>query len=283
MNFTTISKQKAFNGMQSVCSHYAQSTQCDMQFSIFVPDGADRNHPCAALFYLSGLTCTHENVTTKSGFQRYASEKNFIIVCPDTSPRGSNYPQEHESYDFGSGAGFYLNATQQPWAKSYKMYDYIVDELPDLLYKYFPVDDARYGIFGHSMGGHGALTIGLRNPDLFQSISAFAPIVAPMQVPWGKKAFTHYLGDDQQLWKIYDASELIKSGYCSQNKILIDQGTADEFLAEQLKPEIFQQVCQQNDQPLELRMQQGYDHSYYFIASFMQQHLEFHYRNFQNL
>lgn len=282
MTINICSEQKVFNGTQSVFTHNAYSTQCEMTFSIYLPEKA-QYQSCPVIYYLSGLTCTQENVTTKSGFQKHANDAGIIIVCPDTSPRGFNYPQEDESYDFGSGAGFYLNATQEPWSQSYKMYDYIVDELPELISDNFPVDDSKCGIFGHSMGGHGALTIGLRNPDLFQSISAFSPIVAPMQCPWGKKAFSGYLGNNQEFWKIYDATELIKSGYKSQNTILIDQGSDDNFLTEQLKPELFQQACQENDQSLQLRMQSGYDHSYYFISTFMQDHIQFHNKIFENI
>lgn len=275
---TTKSEQKSFAGIQGVYTHQAKTTHCEMEFSVFVPEQA-KQKKLPVLYYLSGLTCTQENVTTKAGFQKYASEQGIIIVCPDTSPRGSDYPQEHESYDFGSGAGFYLNATQAPWSQSYRMYDYIVDELPKVINQHFPVNSQQCGIFGHSMGGHGALTIGLRNPDQYHSISAFAPIVAPMQCPWGEKAFSGYLGKDKNQWKTYDATQLIKDGYKSQCKILIDQGSADNFLEEQLKPELFIQACKQNNQSVEFRMQQGYDHSYYLMSSFMQDHIEFHAKN----
>ena len=196
MTIKTKSEQKSFNGIQGVYTHLSDTTSCEMEFSVYVPEQA-KNQKCPVLYYLSGLTCTQENVTSKGGFQKYASQYGFIIVCPDTSPRGTNFEHEHDDYDFGSGAGFYLNATQEPWSKNYKMYDYVVSELTELINTHFPVDKKRCGIFGHSMGGHGALTIGLRNPEQFQSISAFAPIVAPSQCPWGQKAFTGYLGSNQ--------------------------------------------------------------------------------------
>ncbi len=275
MTFKVKSEQLSFAGKQSVYTHQSSSTHCEMEFSIYLPPQA-QHKKCPVLYYLSGLTCTQDNVTTKGGFQKYASEQGLIIVCPDTSPRGTNYAMEHDSYDFGSGAGFYLNATQAPWHETYRMYEYIVNELPDFINSNFATDPDRCGIFGHSMGGHGALTIGLKNPDQYSSISAFAPIVAPSQCPWGKKALSGYLGNSQADWKEYDATELILNGYKSPNKILIDQGTADDFLKEQLKPELFSQACQKNSQRLELRMQPGYDHSYYFMNTFMQDHIKFH-------
>lgn len=272
------SEQKSFLGTQGVYTHDAKTTQCEMEFSIYVPEH-HANEKLPVLYYLSGLTCSQENVTTKGGFQNIASEKKVIIVCPDTSPRGTNFAGEHDSYDFGSGAGFYLNATQEPWSKNYKMYDYIVHELPQLIEQQFPIDTNRCGIFGHSMGGHGALTIGLKNPKKYHSISAFSPIVAPMQCAWGKKAFAGYLGDEQAQWKEYDATELINNGYRSENTILIDQGTADSFLDDQLMSQKFKEACENNNQDLNLRMQSGYDHSYFFISSFMRDHIEFHIKN----
>lgn len=275
MTIEKKSQQKAFAGIQGVYTHQSKSTQCEMEFSVFVPEHSN-GEKLPVLFYLSGLTCTQDNVTTKSGFQRYASEHKIIIVCPDTSPRGTDFEGEHESYDFGSGAGFYLNATLQPWARNYRMYDYIVEELPVIIAESFPVDNQRLGIFGHSMGGHGALIIGLRNPEKFKSISAFAPIVNPTSCPWGIKAFTGYLGDSLSEWLQYDATCLIESGAKSQHAILIDQGSSDNFLQEQLKPEKFQAACEKVGQTLELRMQTGYDHSYYFISSFIGEHIQFH-------
>lgn len=275
MTIETKSEQKSFAGIQGVYTHASSSTQCEMEFSVYVPEHA-AGEKLPVLFYLSGLTCTQDNVTTKSGFQRYASEFRVIIVCPDTSPRGTDFEGEHDNYDFGSGAGFYLNATQQPWSENYRMYDYIVDELPALIAENFPIDNQRMGIFGHSMGGHGALTIGLKNPDKFKTISAFAPIVNPSNCPWGVKAFEGYLGSDTADWQQYDATCLIKQGAKSRHKILIDQGSADNFLEEQLKPEVFQLACQKAGQDLELRMQSEFDHSYYFIGSFIGEHIKFH-------
>jgi S-formylglutathione hydrolase len=275
MTLNTKSEQKSFSGVQGVYSHQSESTNCDMEFSVYVPEHSN-DEKLPVLFYLSGLTCTQDNVTTKSGFQRYASEYRVIIVCPDTSPRGTDFEGEHDSYDFGSGAGFYLNATQQPWSENYRMYDYIVDELPALIAENFPIDTQRMGIFGHSMGGHGALTIGLKNPEKFKTISAFAPIVNPSNCPWGVKAFEGYLGSDKADWQHYDATCLIEQGAKSPNKILIDQGSADNFLEEQLKPEVFQVACQKAGQELQLRMQSGFDHSYYFIGSFIGEHIRFH-------
>lgn len=275
MTIETKSKQKSFAGVQGVYTHASSSTQCEMEFSVYVPEHA-AGEKFPVLFYLSGLTCTQDNVTTKSGFQRYASEYRVIIVCPDTSPRGTDFEGEHDNYDFGSGAGFYLNATQQPWSKNYRMCDYIVNELPALIAENFPIDTQRMGIFGHSMGGHGALTIGLKNPDKFKTISAFAPIVNPSNCPWGVKAFEGYLGSDKANWQQYDATCLVEQGAKSRHKILIDQGSADNFLEEQLKPEVFQLACQKAGQDLELRMQSGFDHSYYFIGSFIGEHIRFH-------
>lgn len=278
MALTTKSIHKSFGGLQGVYTHLAESTQCEMEFSVFSPEAA-KNEKRPVLYYLSGLTCTQENVTTKSGFQKYANEAGVFIVCPDTSPRGTDFPNEHDSYDFGSGAGFYLNATQPPWDKNYRMYEYIVSELPRLIDTSFNVDSDRAAIFGHSMGGHGALTIGLKNPNKFKSISAFSPIVSPKQCPWGEKALSGYLGNNKKDWDQYDACELLKSGQKSAYSILIDQGLEDNFLTEQLKPELFKKVCEEKNQPLELRLHEGYDHSYFFIASFIEDHIKFHAKN----
>lgn len=271
----TIEEHASFGGVQGVYTHESEVVSGGMEFSVYLPPQAKRG-PRPVLYYLSGLTCTQDNVTSKSGFQKYASEQGLIVVCPDTSPRGSDFPGEHENYDFGSGAGFYLDATASPWSSSYKMYSYIVDELPQIIAANFQLETGRSGIFGHSMGGHGALVIGLRNPDKYQSISAFAPIVAPSQVPWGQKAFANYLGSDPETWRQYDAVELIKSGLNIPGEILIDQGTADPFLKEQLRPELFEAVCQNAGQPVRIRRQEAYDHSYFFISSFMQDHIEHH-------
>lgn len=278
MQLTKQSESKSFAGSQALFRHQSEVTHCEMEFSVFIPQIA-LTHKRPAVFYLSGLTCTQENVTTKAGFQRYANELGLVIVCPDTSPRGTDFPGEHDAYDFGSGAGFYLNATQEPWHTNYQMYDYISKELPLLIQENFNVATPYFGLMGHSMGGHGALTIGLRNPDIFPSVSAFSPIVAPSQCTWGQKAFKGYLGDDRDEWLRYDATELMLHGCKSPSKILIDQGTSDEFLEEQLKPELFLDACRKKGQDIELRMQEGYDHSYYFISSFIGDHLLFHEHN----
>ena len=244
---------------------------------MYLPPQAEKEGKLPVLYWLSGMTCTEENFTSKAGAQRVAAELGLIIVAPDTSPRGEGVPDDPGgAYDFGLGAGFYVNATQAPFATHYNMYDYIVEELPALIEKEFPVDSERAGIFGHSMGGHGALTIHLKNQTKFKSCSAFAPIVAPSQVPWGQKALGNYLGEDKRAWDAYDATRLLLDHGASDAHILIDQGTADDFLTEQLKPEIFEATAKETDQALTLRMQEGYDHSYYFIASFIEDHLRWH-------
>lgn len=275
MALELIESHQSFGGKQGVFRHESKAVASPMEFSVFIPEQAN-HEPLPVLYYLSGLTCTWENVTTKGGFQPHAAELGLIVVCPDTSPRNTGYPGEDDDYDFGSGAGFYLDATEAPWSKTYRMHRYIAEELPELIAENFPVDRKRSGIFGHSMGGHGALTIGLKYPNQFLSISAFSPIVAPSQVPWGKKAFTGYLGNDPEVWNSYDATELIKSGHKSNHTILIDQGTADPFLAKQLQPDLFAQACRDRRQPLTLNMREGYDHSYFFISTFMQEHIEHH-------
>ena len=275
MSLTIKSEQKAFGGIQGVYTHAAAETACDMEFSLFVPPQAAAGK-VPVLYYLSGLTCTQENVTTKGGFQRVAAELGLAVVCPDTSPRGAGYEGEDDAYDFGTGAGFYVDATRQPWSAMYRMASYVTDELPTLIGDTFPVDTSRAGIFGHSMGGHGALTIALRNPGKYRSLSAFAPIAAPMQCPWGEKALSGYLGDDRQTWRPYDATDLVKTGHCFDGTILIDQGGADGFLDEQLKPWLFVEACTEAGQPVELRIQDGYDHSYYLMATFMEDHLRHH-------
>ena len=267
-----IEQRACYSGSQEVWQHHSQVLGCDMDFAIYLPPQA-KERPVPVLYWLSGLTCNEQNFITKAGAQRYAAEHGIAIVAPDTSPRGDAVA-DADSYDLGQGAGFYLNATQQPWAKHYRMYDYIVDELPALVEASFPVTTAR-SITGHSMGGHGALVIALRNPGRYRSVSAFSPIVAPSQVAWGKKAFGAYLGDDTAAWKQYDTVELLKS---AQEKLplFIDQGTADEFLEEQLRPELLQEAAKATGHPLQLRMQPGYDHSYYFIASFIGEHVAYH-------
>ena len=273
---TLRAKNRCFDGTVEFYSH--ESTTCNgtMNFAVFVPPQA-QNGPIPVLYYLSGLTCTEENFTTKAGAQRYAAEHGIMLVAPDTSPRGSGIPGEDDDWDFGTGAGFYVNATQAPWSSHYRMYSYVVNELPELIAANFSVKRDRTGIFGHSMGGHGALICALKNPDQYQSVSAFAPIAAPMQCPWGQKAFSNYLGDDQTQWRAYDATELVKTAAQPISPILIDQGGADSFLEQgQLLPDVFEQACKQAGQPLTLRMQPGYDHSYYFIATFMADHLRHH-------
>lgn len=275
MALTIVSEQKAFGGIQGVYRHDAKQTACEMEFSVFMPPNAE-NGPVPVLYYLSGLTCTQENVTTKGGFQRYAAEHGIAVVSPDTSPRGAGYPNEEDDYDFGTGAGFYVDATQEPWSGMYRMYSYVAAELPAIIGGNFSIDKSRSSIFGHSMGGHGALIIALKNSNSYKSVSAFAPIVAPSQCPWGEKALTGYLGPDHDAWQLYDATELIKSGKIINGTILIDQGTADPFLEEQLKPHLFEEACQAAGQSVDIRLQEGYDHSYYLMASFMEDHICHH-------
>jgi S-formylglutathione hydrolase len=242
-----------------------------MSVSIYLPPAA-ATKSVPVLYFLSGLTCTEENVAAKGGAQRFASEAGLAFVAPDTSPRGLDLPGEHDDWDFGSGAGFYVDSTEAPWSGHYRMYEYVTEELPRLLRATQPIDTDRASITGHSMGGHGALVVGLRNPDRYASISAFAPIVSPTRCPWGERALSTYLGSDREAWAEYDASRLV-ARMTHPHEILIDQGTADGFLVEQLKPEFFESACGENGQSLELRMQEGYDHSYFFIASFMADHV----------
>lgn len=271
----TISTHKAFGGTQGVYRHGSKSTRTDMTFSVYVPP-YDPSAKMPVLWFLSGLTCTHANVTEKGDFRRTCSELGIILVAPDTSPRGNGVADDpNEAYDFGLGAGFYVDATQAPFSKHYKMKTYIEDELPKLVAEYFPADMNAQGITGHSMGGHGALTIGLRNPETFKSISAFSPIVAPSQVPWGHKALGGYLGDDRAAWAKYDSVELIKSG-AKPNGILIDQGLEDNFLKEQLKTDLLEAACRNAGVDVQIRMHEGYDHSYYFISTFMTDHIIWH-------
>ncbi len=279
MTIKTTEKHKVFGGVQGVYSHQSSAVRGEMEFSVFMPPQAD-NDKVPVLYFLSGLTCTQDNVTTKGGFQRLAAQLGIAIVCPDTSPRttpsGADYPGQDEAYDFGSGAGFYVDATVEPWSQTYQMNSYVVDELPALIGANFAVDTDKAGIFGHSMGGHGALIIGLRNADKYRSISAFSPIVAPSQVPWGQKALAGYLGGDRESWKVYDAVELMGAGYCSNGSILIDQGLADPFYEEQLRPGLFGKACARAGQKVQIRLHEGYDHSYYFISTFMEDHLRHH-------
>lgn len=267
-----ISRNRSFDGFQDVYRHGSKVTGCDMTFSAYLPPRAE-TEKCPVLYFLSGLTCTQENFTTKAGVQRYASEHGLIVVAPDTSPRGEGVADD-AAYDLGQGAGFYVNATEEPWAKHYRMYDYVVHELPELIESALPASDAR-GVFGHSMGGHGALVVALKNPGRYRSVSAFSPIVAPTQCPWGEKALSAYLGSDRERWRAYDATELVREAK-ERLPILIDQGSDDQFLKTQLKPELFREACEAVGHPLTLRMQPGYDHSYYFIASFIEDHVKHH-------
>ncbi|WP_129134858.1 S-formylglutathione hydrolase [Luteimonas sp. YGD11-2] len=267
-----IEHRASFGGWQDVYRHRSQVLGCDMTVGVYFPPQAAEG-PCPVLYWLSGLTCNEQNFITKAGAQRYAAEHGIILVAPDTSPRGDDVA-DAEGYDLGKGAGFYVNATREPWAKHYRMYDYIVHELPEWVESDPAASDAR-AISGHSMGGHGALTIALKNPGRYRSVSAFSPIVAPSQVPWGEKAFGAYLGDDRAAWRQYDAVELVKSAH-ERLPLLVDQGDADEFLHGQLKPQLLQAACEAAGHPLELRMQPGYDHSYYFIASFIGDHVAHH-------
>ena len=271
---TIKSEHKVAGGKLVYARHPARSTASDMAFSVFVPPQAD-DGPVPVLYWLSGLTCSEENFMAKAGAQRFAAERGLMLVAPDTSPRGLGLPGEDDDWDFGAGAGFYVDATRAPWSKHYRMYSYVSDELPGIVEANFPASREARGIFGHSMGGHGALTVALKNPGRYRSLSAFAPICAPMQCPWGRKAFAGYLGDDTGAWRHYDATCLVADAVLDQ-RILIDQGTEDQFLAEQLHPEKFSAACAQSGQALELRMQPGYDHSYYFIQTFMGEHIAHH-------
>jgi S-formylglutathione hydrolase len=259
--------------------HHAATTACDMRFAVYLPPQAESG-PVPVLYYLAGLTCTEETFMIKAGAQRVAAELGIALVAPDTSPRGVELPGDRASWDFGVGAGFYLDATQEPWSRHYKMYSYVTQELRSLVEAEFPVDSKRTGIFGHSMGGHGALTIWLKNQDRYKSVSAFAPIAAPKRCPWGVKAFTGYLGADQSQWDQYDATELMlkAQGAGSRPPILIDQGLADQFLEQQLHPHLFEAACSKVGQRLTLRNHAGYDHGYYFISSFVEDHLRHHSR-----
>lgn len=268
-----LSRAKAFGGWQETWVHSARSTDTAMKFGIYLPPQAD-DKPCPVLYWLSGLTCTEENFIVKAGAQRYAAEHGLILVTPDTSPRGAHLPGEDESWDFGTGAGFYLNATQDPWSRHYRMYDYVLDELPTLIQSEFLTSD-KAAIAGHSMGGHGALVLALRNPERYTSVSAFAPIAAPTQCPWGQKAFGNYLGEDQRSWEDYDAHLLIQKAQIHV-PMRIDQGSADNFLKEQLKPELLLEAAQAVDYKLEFQTREGYDHSYFFISSFIGEHLAWH-------
>ena len=268
-----IEQHASFGGRQEVWQHASTSTGTPMRFGIYLPPAALAGERCPVLYWLSGLTCTEQNFITKAGAQEHAARHGLIVVAPDTSPRGEGVAND-PAYDLGQGAGFYLNATQAPWAPHFRMEDYVVQELPALVEQHLPATGAR-GIAGHSMGGHGALTLALRHPGRYRSVSAFSPIVAPSQVPWGQKAFSTYLGDDRAAWAQHDAVALV-AGASERLPLLVDQGEADEFLAGQLRPELLQAACEAAGHPLTLRLQPGYDHSYYFIASFMGDHVAHH-------
>ncbi|HEU4483963.1 MAG TPA: S-formylglutathione hydrolase [Povalibacter sp.] len=274
MSLATVSSHRCFGGTQSFHSHESSECRTEMKFSVFVPPQAEER-PVPVLYYLAGLTCTEETFMIKAGAQRMAAELGIMLVSPDTSPRKVRLPGDDAAWDFGLGAGFYVDATAAPWSQHYRLYSYVVRELPALLQSLARVRMDRQGIFGHSMGGHGALVCALRNPRQYRSVSAFAPIAAPTQCPWGQKAFANYLGADRTSWQQYDASELA-ARQRFDHQILIDQGTADKFLTEQLRPELFEAACRQSGTSLTLRRQEGYDHGYYFIATFMEDHLRHH-------
>jgi S-formylglutathione hydrolase len=268
-----IASNKCFDGWQHRLRHRSSALDCDMTLSLYLPPASERG-PVPVLYWLSGLTCNDQNFVTKAGAQRYAAEHGVAIVAPDTSPRGEGVADD-AGWDLGQGAGFYVNATRAPWAAHFRMYDYIVDELPAALESRHALDGNRRGIFGHSMGGHGALTIALKNPHNYRSVSAFSPICAPTQCPWGQKSFAEYLGGDETAWRVHDSSALLAKGALPY-PILVDQGEADEFLAGQLLPEALEIAAQQSRQQLTLRRHAGYDHSYFFIATFIEDHIRFH-------
>lgn len=273
-----ISEHGCFGGRQRFYRHASREIGLPMRFSVYLPPQAVQGTSCPAVFYLAGLTCTEETFMIKAGAQRIAAREGLILIAPDTSPRGANLPGESESWDFGVGAGFYLDATMEPWAKHYRMESYLTRELREMTVKLLNLDVQRIGIMGHSMGGHGALTLALRNPGMFRSVSAFAPIAAPTQAPWGEKAFSGYLGEDQQQWLQYDASALMRAQQTAPYPagILVDQGLDDQFLESQLHPHLFEEACRSVGQPLTLRRHAGYDHGYYFISSFVEEHLLHH-------
>jgi S-formylglutathione hydrolase len=274
MTLRTVSTAEAFGGVQGVYTHRSATTGTDMTFAVYVPPH-EPGAKLPVLWYLSGLTCTHANVTDKGEYRRACAEHGVIFVAPDTSPRGDDVPDNPDDYAFGKGAGFYLDAVQEPWAQHYRMRSYLENELPQVIAEAFPADMARQGITGHSMGGHGALTLALRDPGRFRSVSAFAPIVAPSQVPWGQKALERYLGADEAAWRPYDAVTLIEDG-AHLSEVLIDQGLADQFLVEQLQTHRLAIACEAAGITADIRLQPGYDHSYYFVSTFMAEHIAWH-------
>ncbi|WP_027212468.1 S-formylglutathione hydrolase [Burkholderia sp. WSM2232] len=273
-----LSSHACHGGEQRFYRHESSTIGLPMRFSVYLPPQAlQASAKVPALFYLAGLTCTEETFAIKAGAQRFAAQHGVALVAPDTSPRGAGVPGESAAWDFGVGAGFYVDATQEPWARHYRMYSYVRDELRETVVNELPVEGSRLGIFGHSMGGHGALMLALRNPEIYRSVSAFAPIAAPTRCPWGEKAFSGYLGEDRATWKEYDASELVaRASRKFAEGILVDQGLADQFLAEQLYPDVFEAACRAAGQPLTLRRHAGYDHGYYFISTFIEDHLAHH-------
>lgn len=273
-----IAENRSFGGRQLRFTHASKSLDCNMNFSVYLPPAAQHG-AVPVLYWLSGLTCTDENFVQKAGAQQYAAKHSVAIVAPDTSPRGDGVPDDPEAaYDFGLGAGFYVNATQAPWSRHYRMYDYVVSELPELVAASLPINADRAGIFGHSMGGHGALTIALNNPHRYRSVSAFAPICSPLNCPWGEKALGNYIGDDRAAWQQYDTTALVRSAK-EHLPVLIDQGDADNFLESQLKTELLEKASAEASYPITIRRQAGYDHSYFFIASFIGEHIDFHLRH----
>ena len=276
MSLEIVSENKSHGGRQLVVRHPSAATRTDMTFSIFLPPQAEQSGALPVVWYLSGLTCTHANVTEKGEYRAACAELGLIFVAPDTSPRGPEVPDDPEGlWDFGQGAGFYVDSTEEPWTTHFNMWTYVAEELPALVAAEFPADVARQGITGHSMGGHGALTLALGLPGRFKSVSAFSPIVAPSQVPWGQKALRHYLGEDEALWRRHDSVALIEDD-AFVDEILVDVGTADPFIEKELRPELLERACAEAGIPLTLRMQPGYDHSYYFISTFMAEHLGWH-------
>ena len=272
----TIEAHACHGGTHGFYSHDSEACGTQMRFSVYQPPRAS-DGPVPVLYYLAGLTSTEETFAIKGGAQRYAAEHGLMLVAPDTSPRGAGVPGEDDDWDLGTGAGFYIDAIEKPWSANYRMHTYVTQELPGLIAENFPVDLGKAGIFGHSMGGHGALTLALKNPDLYRSVSAFAPVCAPTRCPWGEKAFSNYLGEDRESWREHDASELAReSPFTDGREILIDQGKSDQFLDEQLYPDVFERACAESGQPLSLRRHEGYDHSYYFISTFMQDHIRHH-------
>ncbi len=275
MTVTTRSEQAAFGGVQGFYEHASEECGGPMRFAVYQPPAALRGERVPVLYYLAGLTCTEETFVIKAGAQRVAAELGLAIVTMDTSPRAARHPGDDASWDFGQGAGFYLDATEAPWSASYRMHAYVTRELRELVEARFPLDGARRGVFGHSMGGHGALVLALRHPDLYRSVSAFAPIVAPSRVPWGEKAFTGYLGPGRARWREWDACELVATARFASAP-LVDQGLADKFLERELRPELFEEACRAAGQPITVRRHEGYDHSYYFLATFVEAHLRHH-------